>query len=71
MKMELDSSQRCRGKGKRQWPQVATREIQKRCKEKLYHPENGAALDRAQRSGGISILGDFQNLTGRGPGQPD
>lgn len=35
MKMELDSSQMCTGKGKRQWPQVAAREIQITLKEKL------------------------------------
>lgn len=66
--MEPDSPQRCTGKGKRQRPWVTTREIQKRREEKLLFHENGAALDRAPKSGGISILEDFQNLTGQGSG---
>jgi len=60
MKMELDTSQRCAEKGKRQWLQVATREIQKRFKEKLFYPEMvqspSSEISRTSLEGALSSL---------------
>lgn len=57
-------------KDKKQQAQVAAREVKKkknqRKKRKKVHRERGLA----QRGCGISVIGDIQNGTGRGPEQP-
>lgn len=69
---------------RRKWIKIIILEIPSECKKTLfyldfyfyiyvfiYYCESGQPLEQAAQSGsGITILGDAQNLTGHGPGQP-
>lgn len=60
-------------KGKHQWTQAVAREIlikYKREKKNQHKTEQGRVVKSSQRGCGISILKDFQRLTGESHKQP-
>lgn len=74
MKMQLDSSQRCTMKGKRQQPQVVPREIWMRHREEASWPMNYAALWQGLKQQGDCHPWGSPNPAGEvleSPEQPD
>lgn len=71
MKMELDASQRCTGKGKRRWAQVAMRENWTWHESKLLHPERGAALEQGPGGWRDPHPWRFPKSDWKGLGQPN